>query len=70
MNAKDLRALTLTELVERQDALHKELFELRVRATTKELENTDLLRSRRRDLARIKMVMAEKNQGAESGAAK
>ena len=70
MNAKDLRALTLTELVERQDALHKELFELRVRATTKELENTDLLRSRRRDLARIKMVMAEKIQGAEAGAAK
>jgi large subunit ribosomal protein L29 len=70
MNAKDLRTLTIEELVERQDALHKELFELRVRATTKELENTDLLRSRRRDMARIKMVMAEKKQGAPAGAVK
>jgi large subunit ribosomal protein L29 len=70
MNAKDLRALTLTELQERLDTAQKEMYEMRVRATTKELENTSLLRSSRRDLARIKMVMAEKRRDAGAGAAK
>jgi ribosomal protein L29 len=46
------------------------VFEMRVRATTKELENTSMLRSSRRDLARIKMVMAEKRRDAGAGAAK
>lgn len=65
LKAKELRALPLEELQERLEQLLKQHYEHRVQATIKELQNTALLRAERRDIARLKMVIAEKQREAK-----
>jgi large subunit ribosomal protein L29 len=65
LKANELRALPIEELRERLDTLLKQHYEHRVQATIKELQNTALLRIERRDIARLKMVIAEKLRQAE-----
>jgi len=65
LKAKELRALPLEELQERLNTLLKKHYEHRVQATIKELQNTALLQSERRDIARLKMVIAEKLREAQ-----
>ena len=60
MKARDLRELTVEELKKRLDDSFESLFNLRVRATTKELENTSLIRIERRTIALLKTVLREK----------
>ncbi len=62
MKSKDLRALPLEELEEREAANKKRAYELRISNTTKELKNTSEIRTNRRDLARIKQAIAEKRK--------
>ncbi len=59
MKARDLRELTPDELIRKLDEATKELFTLRLRLPGQQL-NTARLRSVRRDLARVKTVLAEK----------
>jgi large subunit ribosomal protein L29 len=66
VRSSDLRNLSLVELEERLAQTTRSLYELRVRATTKELENTAQIPAERRDVARIKQAIAEKQR--ESGA--
>lgn len=60
MKSNELRALSVEELAEKLADAQKRGYELRVSNTTKELKNTSEIRSNRRDLARIKQVIAEK----------
>ena len=60
MKAKDLRAMD-------EAALNKELidlltthFKLRVQKATQQLQNTNQLRATRRDIARVRTVLAQK----------
>jgi len=69
LKANELRALPIEELRERLDTLLKQHYEHRVQATIKELQNTALLRIERRDIARLKMVIAEKLHQAEQKSA-
>ena len=64
MKSKDLRALPIEELTEKEAAAKKRGYELRVSNTTKELKNTAEIRSNRRDIARIKQAIAEKQNPA------
>ncbi|MDD4279107.1 50S ribosomal protein L29 [Candidatus Sumerlaeota bacterium] len=64
MKSKDLRALPIEELTEKEAAAKKRGYELRVSNTTKELKNTAEIRSNRRDIARIKQAIAEKQNQA------
>ncbi len=66
LKAKELRALPLEELEERLANLLKQHYEHRVQATIKELQNTALLRLERHDIARLKMVIAEKKRQAQA----
>ena len=67
MKTGDIRELTTDEITARIEQLQEELFRLRVRSATMELENPMLLRTLRRDVARLQTVLRER-QLAEEGA--
>ncbi len=64
MDAKELRDLSLEELVAKGNELRGEFFNARVRKATGQLENTALLGTLRRNVARVETVLREK-RGAE-----
>ena len=54
----------ITNKIAKEAAAKKRGYELRVSNTTKELKNTAEIRSNRRDIARIKQAIAEKQNQA------
>lgn len=60
MKASELRELSLEELGHKLVDLTQELFNLRFQHATDQLENPMRLRHARRDIARIKTVLREK----------
>jgi large subunit ribosomal protein L29 len=60
MKPSELRAMTIEELREKEKELRKELFNLRFRLATGELENPMRIRSVRKDIARVLTIMTEK----------
>ena len=60
MNAKELTTKTPDQLRDSLVALKKEAFNLRFQKATNQLENTARMRAVRRDVARIKTVLAQK----------
>ena len=69
MKATEIRDLTADEITARIEQLQEELFRLRFRSTTMELENPMLLRTLKRDIARLHTVLRERKL-AEEGAAR
>jgi large subunit ribosomal protein L29 len=63
MKIADLRAKSADELKQELLNLRKEQFNFRFQKTTGQLENTGRVRLVRRDIARIKTVLAETKQG-------
>ena len=59
LKAKDLRSLSIDELEEKVETLHKELFQLRLDAKLSKLENFMKLGQTRRDLARVLTIKRE-----------
>ncbi len=59
MKAPDLRQYTVAELKTRLYELDEELFNLRFRHVTSELPNPMRIRMIRREIARIKTILAE-----------
>ncbi len=64
MKAQDLRTKSADELKDDLMQLKKEQFNLRFQQATGQLENTARMRQVRRDVARIRTVMAERATGA------
>lgn len=60
MKASEIRELTLEELSQREEDISEELFNLKFQLATSQLENKMRVRQVRRDLARIKTIMREK----------
>ncbi|MFL0796029.1 MAG: 50S ribosomal protein L29 [Cellvibrionaceae bacterium] len=60
MNAAELREKSVEELKQELLAQLKEQFELRMKQTTGQLNQTHLLRQVRRNIARIKTVLNQK----------
>jgi len=60
MKASEIRDLTLEELRQREEDISEELFNLKFQLATSQLENKMRVRQVRRDLARIKTIMREK----------
>jgi large subunit ribosomal protein L29 len=60
MKPEDIRGLTDEEIQERIRELTEERFRLRFRSATMELENPKLLTEIRRDIARMKTVLRER----------
>jgi large subunit ribosomal protein L29 len=64
MKAGDLRARTPDELADQAEALGKEIFNLRFQRASGQLENTARVRQARRDIARIKTILGERQRAA------
>jgi len=60
MNSTDIRDLTDDEIREQIVQAKDELFRLRFRGATQELESPALLKSLRRDIARMKTILRER----------
>lgn len=65
MKASELRDLTLDELRQKETDLSVELFNLRFQLATNQLENPMRLPLTKRDLARVKTVIVQKERSAE-----
>ena len=61
MKASDVRGKTADELKDQLVDLKKEQFNLRFQRATQQLEKPAQVKSVRRDIARIKTILAEKN---------
>ena len=63
----DLREKTDSELVKELDDTYRELFNLRMRHATRQLENHQALRRTRQKIARLKTIQAERRLGIARG---
>lgn len=63
MKAKELRELSLDELKQREEDLTGEYFNLKFQYATNQLSNTMKLSQTRKDIARIKTILREKESG-------
>ena len=61
---KDLRAMSIDELETRLLECKKEQFNLRVQQSTGQLQNTAVLRSVRREVAKINTLLAERKKNS------
>ena len=64
MKARELRDLTKDEILLRKEELEKEIFNLKIRQATKQVENPLKIRIIRHELARIVTVLNEDARGA------
>jgi large subunit ribosomal protein L29 len=55
----DIRELTEDEILARIEEVQEEIFRLRFRGATQQLENPKLLQALRRDVARMKTILRE-----------
>ncbi|MFZ2005576.1 MAG: 50S ribosomal protein L29 [Stellaceae bacterium] len=62
--ARDLRSRTPDELGDQVETLGKEIFNLRFQRASGQLENTARVRQARRDIARIKTILGERQRAA------
>jgi large subunit ribosomal protein L29 len=64
MELQEIRNLTMDELVLKEKELRKELFNLRYQVLSGRIENPQRIKNARREIARIKTVVYEKQSGA------
>jgi len=64
LKAKEIRKMTAEELDAKAEELKKELFNLKMRHTTSQLENPLKIRLLRRDVARVNTIAAGKKEEA------
>ena len=68
-NLRELRESNDAELVARTARLEEELFGHRMKRFTNQLENTTKIRQARREIARVKTLLAARKAGTETKAA-
>jgi len=66
MKSEDVRAKSADELKEELLKLRKEAFNLRFQKASGQLENTARAKTVRRDIARIKTVLRERESAAQT----
>ena len=62
MKASEVRAMSVAQLNEKLDALKKDLFLLRMQHATNQLDNPQKLVETKRDIARVKTMIREKEE--------
>ncbi len=60
MKPSELRALTVEELKQKEQNIRKELFNLKFRLATGEVENPNHINALRKDIAKILTIQTEK----------
>lgn len=66
MKAKEIVEFTKDELLLKETELSQELFNLRFQKATGQLGNTAMIQKTKKDLARVKTVLREKELSVES----
>jgi large subunit ribosomal protein L29 len=61
-STSEMKELSVEELRLREQELHEEMFNLRVRHATGQLENPAQLRKVRRDIARVKTFLGQRER--------
>ncbi|MCP4581602.1 MAG: 50S ribosomal protein L29 [candidate division Zixibacteria bacterium] len=59
MKARDLRDLTIDEVLQKREEVVKEKFNLKLRQATRQIDNPLRIRLLRRDLARLNTIIRE-----------
>jgi large subunit ribosomal protein L29 len=67
MKPADIRDLNAEEITDRIAQSREELFKLRFRGATQQLENPALIRNLRRDIARMQTILAERASSQNAG---
>lgn len=62
MKSNEVRNLTQEEIRAEVDKRRKELFDLRLQSTVGQVPNTKLMRSKKREIARLLTIAAEKER--------
>ena len=62
MKATEVRAMSVEQLNEKLDSLKKDLFFLRMQHATNQLDNPQKLVETKRDIARVKTMIREKEE--------
>ena len=60
MKVKEIRELSIEELQQKEKGLAEELFKLRFRFTSGQLDSPTSMRAIRKDIARVKTILREK----------
>ena len=66
MNAQEIRTLSTDEVKARLGDVEEEFFNLRAQFTIGQLENFNRLTELKRDIARFKTILGERELGAEA----
>ena len=66
MKTSDIRKMTAEEINSKIAEIKNELFELRMKQATGSLEKPHKINSLRKDVARLKTVLSEMNDGSEN----
>ncbi len=61
MKPSELKAMTIEELIKKEQDLRKELFNLRFQQATGEIENPLRIRAVKKDIAKVLTIMTEKS---------
>jgi len=61
MKAKDIRDLSYQELIKKESELKAELFNLRFRLATGQLDNPMTIKAVKKDMARVKTIIRQKD---------
>lgn len=67
MKAEQLRDYSKQDLQELESKLKRDLFMLKMKKGTGQLQNTASLKEKKRDIARVKTVLRERELGLERG---
>ncbi len=62
MRPSELRDLTMDELRQKEQDMRKEIFNLKFRLATGEVENPKRIRTLRKDIARILTIITQKSK--------
>ena len=65
LTAEDIREMTEEQILERMRELREELFRLRFRRSMMQLENPQLPKQIRREIARMKTILRERELQAD-----
>jgi len=65
MKKKEIQDLAVEELLHKETEMREEIFRLRMKRSASSLDNTMLIRNRRKELARI-ITFLQQKQGGET----
>lgn len=66
MKSKETRDLSIDQLKQQLISKEEELFNLKIQLSTKQLENPMKIREARRNVARLKTILREKEKGTKA----